>query len=75
MQTITITDPAGNHPVTVPVSPRADREGNCLDLIVETFVHIGCPVVVELSIRTDGSVVFWKTHFNRRSSATCWMRS
>lgn len=65
IQTITITDTSGLAPVTVPANPRCDREGACLDIIIETSVHIGVPVSVLLSLRTDGSVHFWQTHVGR----------
>ncbi|WP_428559483.1 MAG: hypothetical protein ACP59X_14280 [Solidesulfovibrio sp. DCME] len=63
-QTITVTDVSGNNPVTVPVRPHIDREGACLDLIIVTAVHVGCPVTVRLSLRTDGTIHFWKTDFD-----------
>lgn len=63
-QTITITDVAGNNPTTVPVRPNVSREGACLDLIVITAVHVGCPVNVRLSLRTDGTVQIWQTIFD-----------
>ena len=63
-QTITLTGPCGTEPVTVPVRPRCNREANCIDLIVETAVHVGAPVKVLLSVRTDGTVHFWQTRFD-----------
>lgn len=69
VQTITITDGSGQNPVTVPVSPRCDREGACLDLIVEVEVHVGVPVAVQLSLRTDGSVQLWATRVGANASS------
>lgn len=64
MQTIVITDISGNNPVEVPVKPKLDREGACLDLIIIQQVHIGCPISVRLSLRTNGDVAIWSTLFN-----------
>ena len=68
MQTITITDPGGRNAVTVPVHPRVDREGACLDLIVSQQLHVGCPVYVLLSLRTDGSTAVWDTRFDGKAN-------
>jgi hypothetical protein len=68
MQTITITNFRGEEPVTLPLNERIEREGACLDLIVQTQVHIGCPVAVELSLRTDGSVLLWNIQFASSAS-------
>lgn len=62
MKTMTLTD--GKVAVTIPVSPRLDREGACLDLIILQQVMIGFPVAVRLSLRTDGTVGIWQTVFD-----------
>lgn len=68
MQTIVITDVTGRNPVTIPVKPQLDREGACFDLIIVQQVHIGCPVSVRLSLRTDGNVAIWDTKFDGSGS-------
>lgn len=73
MSMITYTSSEGrSHALSLGVVPGIGREGACLDICLARAVAVDCPLVVQVLIRTNGTVDLWRTAWESGASNTNW---